>query len=182
MTAVRRRLLLAATAFGALAIGASVAWWRAAPRGSGAEATVLFAASFDDADGVVRPLAQWRGRPLVVNFWATWCAPCVEEMPMLDRVRDEYHGRGVEIIGIGIDSADRIRAFRNRLGLRLPLLVAGAEGGELSRTLGNDAGVLPYTVLVSPAGTIGLQRVGQINRDQLEAWLDDALASAKRSE
>ncbi len=174
---MKRRWLLAATAGAALALGAGVALWRETRRGgSAADADPLFATTFADADGMSRPLAQWRGTLLVVNFWATWCAPCVEEMPALNRVRDEYRGRGVDVIGIGIDSADKIRAFRDQLGLGLPLLVAGAGGSELARALGNVAGVLPYTILVTPSGAIEQRRVGQIQPEQLKAWLDAQLA------
>jgi peroxiredoxin len=174
---VRRRWLLAATAGAALALGAGVALWRETRRGAAAvESDPLFAATFEDADGVSRPLAQWRGTLLVVNFWATWCAPCVEEMPALNRVRDEYRSRGVEVIGIGIDSTDKIRAFRDRLGIGLPLLVAGAGGSELARALGNVAGVLPYTILVTPSGAIEQRRVGQIQPEQLRSWIDAQLA------
>lgn len=175
---MRRRWLLAATASSALAMGIGVALWREAHRsGSAAGAAALFAATYTDADGIARPLAQWRGTLLVVNFWATWCAPCVEEMPALDRVRDEFGAHGVEVIGIGIDSADRIRAFRDKLGIGLPLLVAGSDGSELARTLGNLAGVLPYTVLVARSGAIEQRHVGQIRPEQLRAWLNAQLAA-----
>jgi len=166
-----------ASAGAALALGVGAAWWRRSTRNpSSTDADQLFTLIFDDADGVAQPLSQWRGRLLVVNFWATWCAPCVEEMPALNRVRNEYRSRGVEVIGIGIDSAEKIRAFRARLDLGLPLLVAGAGGSELARALGNLAGVLPYTVLVTPSGAIEQRRVGQIQPDQLRMWLDSRLA------
>ncbi len=165
------------TASGALALGAGVSWWRGTNRGaSTTDADPLFALTFADANGVLQPLAQWRGTLLVVNFWATWCAPCVEEMPALNRVRDAYRSRGVEVIGIGIDDREKIRAFRDRLGIGLPLLVAGAGGSELARALGNVAGVLPYTVLVMPSGAIQQRRVGQIQPDELKSWIEAGLS------
>jgi peroxiredoxin len=97
-------------------------------------------------------------------------------MPDLQAVRDAYHGRGVEIIGVGIDNADKIRSFRDRLGLRLPLLVAGAGGSELGRALGNQAGVLPYTVLVDQAGRIAQRKIGQVKPAELRQWLDARLS------
>jgi peroxiredoxin len=164
---------MVATAGAALALGAGVAWWRIAGRGSpSSDADALFALTFDDADGVAQPLARWRGTLLVVNFWATWCAPCVDEMPELNRVRAEYRSRGVEVIGIGIDSRERIHAFRERHGIGFPLLVAGVGGGELARRLGSSASVLPYTLLVTPDGTIAQRRVGRIQEHELRAWLD----------
>jgi peroxiredoxin len=166
-------IVVTVVALMAAVAGAGVALWRtggeAPPPQAAAE---LFAMSLPDADGALQPLAQWRGRPLVVNFWATWCAPCVEEMPDLQRVRDEYRAHGVEVIGIGIDSAERIRAFRDEHRLTLPLLVAGSQGTEVGRTLGNTAGVLPYTVLIAADGRVAQRKVGQIRPAELRRWLD----------
>jgi thiol-disulfide isomerase/thioredoxin len=136
----------------------------------------LFAATFPDVEGRPQPLAQWRGQALLVNFWATWCPPCVEEMPDLQRIRDDYAGRGVEVIGIGIDNAARIAQFRDRYRISLPLLVAGVGGSDLNRALGNDGGALPYTVLVDPDGRIRERHLGQVRPEQLRRWLDAALA------
>ncbi len=176
------RTLLAffVTAAIAVAAGAGVAWMRVAPQpAAAADATALFASTLDDADGQPQPLAQWKGHPLVVNFWATWCPPCVEEMPDLQRIRDEYRARGVEVIGVGIDNAAKIREFRDRLGITLPLLVAGFGGTELGRALGNQAGVLPYTVLVSHDGKVVQRKVGQVKPTELRAWLNAALPSQR---
>lgn len=178
----RRRawIALAVTAVAALLLGGLTAWWRTAPtRAPDAAVAALFERSFPDADGREQPLSQWRGRHLVVNFWATWCAPCVEEMPALQAVRNEYESRGVEIVGIGIDRADKIRDFRAKLELTLPLLVAGAGGSELGRSLGNSAGVLPFTILITPDGAVGQRRIGQISPEQLRGWLDARLNSVR---
>ncbi len=172
----RGSLFVLSVGVAAAALGLGVGWWRSEPADVGATAAELFAATFADADGVPQPLAQWRGRPLVVNFWATWCPPCVEEMPALQTIRDEYGGRGVEIIGIGIDSAPKIAAFRSKHQLTLPLLVAGVGGSDLYRVLGNSAGVLPFTVLIDSSGRIRQRHVGQVKPEQLRAWLDRLLA------
>ncbi len=169
----RRNLVLLAAGLCAAALGLAVNWWRTEPRSAGTDAVeALFAASFLDADGRLQPLAQWRGQPLVVNFWATWCPPCVEEMPDLQRTRDAYRGRGVEVIGIGIDNAAKIAEFRQRHALNLPLLVAGAGGSELNRALGNSGGALPFTVLITAEGRIAQRHLGQIKPEQLRRWLD----------
>lgn len=176
---MNRRSLWTLFATGALAagLGFAVNWWRTKPAPAGAEATaVLFAATFPDADGRPQPLAQWRGRPLLVNFWATWCPPCVEEMPDLQRVRDAYRGRGVEVIGIGIDNAAKIADFRERHRLTLPLLVAGAGGSDLNRTLGNAGGALPFTVLIGADGRVRERHLGQVKPEQLRRWLDNELS------
>ncbi len=175
---MNRRGWLAVLATGALAagLGAAVNWRRTGPVAVGTEATDdFFAAVFPDADGRSQPLSQWRGRPLVVNFWATWCPPCVEEMPDLQRIRDEYRDRGVEVIGIGIDNAAKVAAFRDKLGLTLPLLVAGVGGSDLNRALGNAGGALPYTVLIGVDGRVRERHLGQVKPEQLRRWLDAAL-------
>jgi len=174
----RRQWLLAGlTGLGAATVGGWLSMRRTAPAPVADEAVAaLFAKTFPDADGVPQPLSQWRGQLLVVNFWATWCPPCVEEMPDLQIVRDEYLGRDVEIVGIGIDSAQKIAAFREQMKLALPLLVAGAGGSELGQALGNRAGALPYTVLIAPNGRVIQRKLGQIKPDELRAWLDAQLS------
>ena len=173
---IRRAWLMMATGGLAALLGIGIHWWRTEPAPAGREATAaLFAASFPDAEGRLQSLAQWRGRPLLVNFWATWCPPCVEEMPELQRVRDAYLARGVEVIGIGIDNAARIAAFRDRHRLTLPLLVAGVGGSELNRTLGNAGGALPYTVLIDADGRIRERHLGQVRPAQLRRWLESTL-------
>ncbi len=182
MTRAQTLLAFVATAVVAAAAGAGVAWMRTAPKSVDAgAAAALFELTFDDADGRPQPMAQWKGGPLVVNFWATWCPPCVEEMPDLQRIRDEYRARGVEVVGIGIDNPTKIREFRDRFGITLPLLVAGAGGTELSRTLGNRTGVLPYTVLVAHDGQVVQRKIGQIKPPELRAWLDAALSAPRPS-
>ncbi len=177
----RQVALMLGTAAGALALGAGVALLRVSSRGSAAkDADPLFASTFPDADGNPNALSRWRGSLLVVNFWATWCAPCVEEMPALNRIRNEYYPR-VEVIGLGIDSAEKIRGFRDRYAIKLPLLVAGAAGSDLARALGNTAGVLPYTVLIGRSGAIERRRVGQIQATELRSWLQPALARIESS-
>jgi peroxiredoxin len=168
--------LAALAGLGAAGLGAWLSARRVAPASVADEAVrQLYATTFPDADGAAQAISQWRGKLLVVNFWATWCAPCVEEMPDLQAVRDAYMGRNVEIVGIGIDNAEKIRAFRDRLQLRLPLLVAGAGGSELGQVLGNRAGVLPYTVLVDREERIARRKVGQIRPAELRQWLDARL-------
>lgn len=172
----RQWLLSVAVGGAAVALGAGMAWWRTEADPVAAISTEpLFAAAFPDASGTAQPLQQWRNRVLVVNFWATWCAPCVEEMPDLQAARERFARQGVEIIGIGIDSAENIRRFRDKLGLKLPLLVAGLGGSELNRALGNDAGVLPYTVLIDREGKVRARHVGQIRRKQLDGWIERTL-------
>jgi thiol-disulfide isomerase/thioredoxin len=179
MTERRTIIALGAVAAAAAATGIGVGVWRTnVSQRDVAAAQSLFALTLQDAAGTAQPLAQWRGRPLVVNFWAPWCAPCVEEMPDLQRIRDDYRARGVEVIGVGIDSAARIRAFRDQHAITLPLLVAGAEGSSLGDQLGNTAGVLPYTVLIGADSRVIERKIGRIRPEEVRGWLDKVASSA----
>ena len=144
-------------------------------------ATALFAHTFNDANGQPQAMNQWHGAWLVVNFWATWCAPCVEEMPDLQQVQAEYANRGVTVVGLAIDSAGAVKRFRDELKLELPLLVAGASGSELVRQLGNPSGALPYTVLIDQRGHIVQSKLGQIRAAELRAWLDEQLKASPKT-
>ena len=93
------------------------------PETAPVETAVIFAQSFNDANGDLQPMDQWQRRLLVVNFWATWCAPCIEEMPDLQKVQVEYAARGVTTVGIAIDNASAVKRFRDEQNVGLPLLV-----------------------------------------------------------
>lgn len=174
----RRQWILTAAAGGAgLAAGAGVAWWRLAPRAvADAQVAVFFAQSLPTPEGQNVPLSQWQGQPVVVNFWATWCPPCVEEMPDLEALSVEWAPRNVQFVGIGVDTAANIIQFRQRVPVSYPLLVAGNVGAELARTLGNEAGGLPYTVIISPDGAIAHQYLGRVKPEQLAAGLASVTA------
>lgn len=177
--AERRTVIALGVAATAAMAGVGVGVWRTNVNARDvAAAQSLFALTLQDAAGNAQPLAQWRGRPLVVNFWAPWCAPCVEEMPDLQRIRDDYRARGVEVIGVGIDSAARIRAFRDQHAITIPLLVAGAEGSSLGDQLGNTAGVLPYTVLIGSDSRVLARKIGRIRQEELRGWLDKVASQA----
>lgn len=164
-------IALGLAAFCALA-GTLWSWQRsgAAPDSADPAALHLFAQKLPDADGVDRPLSTWRGKLLVVNFWATWCAPCVEEMPELQRFADQFAPRGMAVLGIGVDDLDKIREFRRQHQLHIPLLAAGFDGMELARQLGNPEPVLPYTALISPDSRILEEHSGRIGLDELRKW------------
>jgi len=132
-----------------------------------AEAAPLFAQRLPDADGKLHALSQWQGKPLIVNFWATWCGPCVQEMPELSALRPELAAKGIAIIGIGVDSAENIRNFADKYKITYPLYVAGMAGVDLSRRFGNDNGGLPYTVLFDRHGAVVKTYLGRLDIDAL---------------
>ncbi|MCM0044627.1 MAG: redoxin domain-containing protein [Burkholderiaceae bacterium] len=131
----------------------------------------LMASSLPDAAGGQRTLAEWQGKTLVVNFWATWCPPCVDEMPELVALQDDLGGKNVQVLGIGIDSPSNIRQFSEKHRITYPLLVAGMEGTELSRQFGNQAGGLPFTVLIGSDGRVRQTYIGRLDLQKLRADL-----------
>ena len=112
-------------------------------------------------------MSQWQGKPLIINFWASWCPPCVREMPELSEFSKEIRKHGVHVIGLGVDSSEHIAEFAKQHPVDYPLYVAGITGSELSRQLGNDTGGLPFTVLISSDGKIKKTYPGLLNFQQL---------------
>ena len=167
----RGALIGMGAAAGVLALGAGVVYRRSqdAPAGTGADASTLLALTLPDASGQEVALAQWRGRVLFVNFWATWCAPCREEMPEFIRAQAEFGARGLQFVGIGIDEAGKIQQFATEIGLNYPTLVGGYGAMELSRTLGNHVMALPFTVVVGRGGRIEHTQLGPLKSDQMRS-------------
>lgn len=135
----------------------------------------ISAARFKDLDGATRDLSKWHGKVLVLNFWATWCAPCREEIPMLMVARDKYAPLGVEIVGIAIDIASKVAEYVKQMQIAYPVLVADAGGLELMRALGNTAGGLPYTVIVDARGNPAKRKLGALKQDEIEFLLADVV-------
>lgn len=172
MTAGRREaLLLGAAGIGAATLGflAGPALLRMLPGGEG---EALRTARFPDLTGKVRPLEEWRGKVLVCNFWATWCAPCREEIPMLVAAREKYHPTGVEIVGIAIDNPSKVVEFSRTFMISYPVLLAEADGLDLMRQLGNSSGGLPYTVVADRKGSLVHRRLGALKASDLEGMLE----------
>jgi thiol-disulfide isomerase/thioredoxin len=172
----RRAALMTLGLTGAVALAAGAVWnWRRSATEPSVDqpASWLFEVKLPDADGVERPLKAWEGKLLVVNFWATWCTPCIDEMPELQQFADEFAAHNVAVIGVGVDEADKIRDFRRQHALRIPLLAAGFDGMELARRLGNPEPVLPYTALISPQGQIVEEHSGRIQPPELRRWVSE---------
>jgi thiol-disulfide isomerase/thioredoxin len=144
---------------------------------SRAGAAALRAARFTGLDGRVRGIDEWRGKVLVCNFWATWCPPCREEIPLLVSERNAFASKGLEVVGIAVDSAAKVAEFAKTIKISYPILVADASGIKLMRELGNRSGALPYTVFLDRDGTIVGRKLGALHRPELERILHDLLGT-----
>ncbi len=129
----------------------------------------LMAATFRDLDGRARSIGEFQGKVVVLNFWATWCAPCREEMPGFERLQSRWAGRGVQFVGVSNEDAAKVTLFARSLGITYPLWTGGDEVQEISRRLGNERSVLPYTVVLDPSGRVVAWRVGAYPEAELEA-------------
>lgn len=167
----RRRAALAGA--GALALGGGIWLGWQGPGGSPAQPPVdaaFWALEFEQPGGGMLRMQSLRGKSLLLNFWATWCPPCVEELPLLDAFRERQVGRGWEVVGLAIDQPSAVRAFLGKLPLRFPVGLAGLEGTDLGRRLGNESGGLPFTVVFAPDGSVRSRRMGRVTQQDLKSW------------
>lgn len=182
MTAPGRRAILG-VGLAAAAAGIAVAWWRnrAAGPPAGAAIDLDSAAVADDVWSLrlARPeggefmMASLRGRPALLNFWATWCPPCVREMPEIDRFAKRFGPNGWQVVGIAVDQAQPVRDYLARNPVVYPIALAGFDGVALSRRLGNEAGGLPFTVAIDARGKVARRHIGETHFEALAAWANE---------
>ena len=173
---MRWALLVAAGLF-ALAVGMYLARTSGGDGADRQAANALLAVELPDLDGKVQRLDQWRGRVMVVNFWATWCEPCKAEMPQFIRAQAEQGPKGLQFVGIAVDSADKVQHFAQDLGVNYPTLIGGMGAIELSRDLGNKLMALPFTIVVDRQGRIAHTQLGPLKDDKLQAIVGPLLAT-----
>ena len=133
---------------------------------------VLRAARFVDLAGIPWKFSDWQGRVLVCNFWATWCAPCREEIPLLVAAKKKYGQSGVEIVGIAIDNSDKVVEFTRSTPISYKVIFAESNGIALMQDLGNSSGGLPYTVFMDREGRVAHRKLGALKQPELDAILD----------
>ena len=132
------------------------------------------AITLPDLDGTPRTLPDaWPSRPLLVNLWASWCGPCIEEMPELQRFAAEQGANGVQVVGIALDDAASVQAFLERIPVAYPILLDTPGPADAGVRLGNPKGVLPYSVLVSADGVLLKQRIGPFAPGEISGWARD---------
>ena len=135
----------------------------------------FFANPWQTPDGKTVDTQKWQGKVLVVNFWASWCPPCVEEMPTLDKLQQEFLQQNVLFVGIGIDSPSNIREFLSKTPVDYPIVIGGLEGSNLSKQLGNSQGALPYTIIINAKGKATYSKLGKISEDDVRNAIKSAL-------
>jgi thiol-disulfide isomerase/thioredoxin len=131
--------------------------------------------SFPDLAGQPQRLEQWRGKVLVVNFWATWCPPCLKEIPEFIRMQAQYGSRGLQFVGVAIEPAEKVAPFAAKMGFNYPVLVGAMDAVELLRTLGNSHGGLPFTVVFDRSGTLAASELGGLNEAKLTRLIEPIL-------
>lgn len=180
MTALPRRALLIGGSIAGIAAGVGLALRRnevplpvqdppqtSAPA-SGAD---LWSMRFERPSGGELIMAELRGKPVLVNFWATWCAPCVAEMPMLDQFQRDHAAKGWRVVGLAIDNADPVRDFVKRRNVEFAIGILGFAGSEVARDLGNSAGALPFSVVFDRDGQPRQRKLGALKPEDLVNWV-----------
>lgn len=132
------------------------------------DSTPFFSASLPDIAGVTQPFKKYQGKIIIVNFWATWCPPCIKEMPELSEFQQQYQHQNVVVLGVALDESSAVNAFLKKSPVSYPIYVGENEGNLLSDQLGNHNGVLPYTIVINIKGEIIKTHLGRINRSMLE--------------
>jgi len=124
-----------------------------------------------DLTGKMRSTDEWKNKVMVLNFWATWCPPCVKEIPFFTQLQEKYAQQGLQFVGIAIDSAKNVRQFIKLIEINYPVLVEEQKAIRIAESLGNQSGILPFTVVVNRDGEIITRHLGEFTQQDVELLL-----------
>lgn len=177
-TPQRRHFLTVGIGLAAGVAGAGGAWWQANKAPSKQLEPVIIALEdiwnmqFDTPDDGKLAMQTLRGKPLLVNFWATWCPPCVDELPLLESFYRQHKRKSMQIVGLAADKPEAVRAFLKKLPLTFPIGITDLSGIALSKSWGNLAGGLPFTVMLAANGQVMQRKMGKLSEEDLKMWLN----------
>jgi thiol-disulfide isomerase/thioredoxin len=170
MNPIRRRALGAAVGVAAAAGGAAVAWRHWLTPSADDAAVALWSMQFERPEGGKLVMAHFRGKPLLINFWATWCVPCIRELPALQRFQREQAPRGWQVLALAVDQPVPVLEFIARFKLELTVALAGVDGLEWQRAMGNDKGGLPFSIALDASGRARQRKLGETTLADLARW------------
>ena len=166
----RRTMLYAGVAALAALVGGGIAWKRQIEEIAPELMNDFWSTEFDAPTGELLSMRALQGRPLVINFWATWCTPCIEEMPLIDAFFRENKQKGWQVVGLAIDQPSRVRQFLSQFPVSYSIGLAGLNGTEVSKKLGNEVGGLPFTVVLDANGRLIQRKLGKLSADDINKW------------
>ncbi len=130
-----------------------------------------------DLEGKTRQLSEWRGKVVVLNFWATWCPPCRDEIPLFIALQKKHQAQGLQIIGVAIDRLDAVQAYRQSVGMNYPSLIGDDDAMQVMARYGNASGSLPFTVVIDPNGHALAHKLGEFRDVDFENLVEPLLSS-----
>ena len=139
----------------------------------------LPAFNLPDSSGKPHDIAEWRGKILIINFWATWCPPCKKEIPEFITLQNQYSAQGLQFIGVALEDKESVREYMNTVKINYPVLIAEDQGIALAFKLGNVSGTVPFTVVVDQNGQIIYRHQGNFSKDQILSVIAPLLTGKK---
>lgn len=168
----RRHWMMAGVGVAAGLAGALAAWQKFQGHGVMDEAVQNFwLQEFEKPEGGTLAMKELRGKPLLINFWATWCPPCIEELPLIDNFFNLNKAKSLQVVGLAVDQPSMVRRFLTQKPLSFPVGLAGFNGTELGKTLGNSQSVLPFSAIFDAKGSLLAKKAGKLDQSDLDEWL-----------